>query len=266
MHQRYRTKGIFLKKRNQGEADRIFTVFTEQFGKIEVAGRAIRKITSKLRSGADVFYLSELEFIQGKHYKTLTDAVVIDRFRDIRENHQKTEAARKITGILDSLITKEEKDDKVWQLLLESFGFIENSESEKILPDFGGITAGKESCSWQTGNCKSKIVYYFLWNLLSVSGYSPELYKCSVCASKLLPETFFFVPQEGGVVCWQCFSNNDLKSGLWFNIHTDTVKILRVYLKEGWDIAGKLRIATDIRQNLSEISDNYCDFLRESAP
>ena len=248
MHQRYRTQGIFLKKQERGEADQLFTVITSDFGKIDVLGKAIRKITSKLRSGADIFYFAEIEFIQGKHHKTLTDALAIDKFDNIRKNHQRLEATQKIADVLDSFITKEEKDEKTWQLLLESFRSIENLEIENYL---------------KIENCKLKIIYYyFLWNLLSILGYSPELYKCPVCDSKLLPETFFFVPQEGGVVCWRCFSSNGLKNGLWFNIHVDTVKILRVWLKDNWDLAGKLRIGTDAQRNLLEISDNYCSFLR----
>jgi len=39
MHQRYRVKGIFIKKQDQGEADQLLTVFTEQFGKIIVVDK-----------------------------------------------------------------------------------------------------------------------------------------------------------------------------------------------------------------------------------
>jgi len=64
----YRTQGLILKKEDQGEADLLFTIYTKDFGKLEILGRAIRKISSKLRSGAEIFYLSEVEFIQGKIY------------------------------------------------------------------------------------------------------------------------------------------------------------------------------------------------------
>ena len=69
----YRTQGFILKKTDRGEADQILTIYTKDFGKLEILGKAIRKIKSKLRSGADLFYFSEIEFIQGKAYKTLTD-------------------------------------------------------------------------------------------------------------------------------------------------------------------------------------------------
>ena len=71
----YKTKGFIYKKRNRGETDRIFTIFTYDFGKIDVWGRAIRKIDSKLKSGIDIFYLSYIEFVQGKK-KTLLNTLI----------------------------------------------------------------------------------------------------------------------------------------------------------------------------------------------
>jgi len=264
MHQRYRAKGIFIKKQDQDEADQLLTVFTEQFGKIEVLAKGIRKITSKLRAGADVFYLSEIEFIQGKSYKTLTDALLIDKFDSIRQEPEKLQIVLKIVGLLDQFANQEATDEKLWRFLLQIFEAIENLEIKNSLLNSEGITANKASGSWQIGNWKLEIIrHYSLWNFFAVLGYSPELHHCPLCTRKLLPETFFFVPSEGGVVCWQCFSANDLKkNGLWFPIKVDVVKTLRVWLSQEWAEAGKVRFGQEAQQNLCDISENYLEFLR----
>ena len=85
----YRTKGFVLKKECREEADQLFTLFTKDFGKLEVLGKAIRKISSKLRANIEVFYLTEVEFIQGKNQKILTDAILIEKFKNLRENLKK---------------------------------------------------------------------------------------------------------------------------------------------------------------------------------
>lgn len=240
----YRTQGIFLKKNDRGEADQLLTIFTEKFGKIEVVAKSIRKITSKLRSGADVFYCSELEFVQGKNCKIITDVAVIDKMENLRKNFQRLTMAVSMAEMLDRFVSKEEKDEKIWQLTFEIF----------------------QKLNYQPLTTNYQLIYhYFLWNLLTILGYSPELNHCPVCRKKLLPETFFFVPDEGGVVCWQCFSKKELKNnGPWFNIQVDTVKVLRVFIRDNWDLASKLTIGDDIRQNFLEISENYCGFLQES--
>jgi len=40
----YRAQGFILKKEDRGEADRIFTIYTKDFGKLELLAKAVRKI------------------------------------------------------------------------------------------------------------------------------------------------------------------------------------------------------------------------------
>jgi DNA repair protein RecO (recombination protein O) len=241
----YRTQGIFLKKEDRGEADQLFTIFTKDYGKLEILGKAIRKIKSKLRSGAELFYLSEIEFIQGKTYKTLTDAILIEKFKKLRENLEKLEISYKIADALDSLTGKEEKDDKIWHLLKGTFQRLNN-------------------CKLKIENWELKIMYYFfLWNLFSLLGFQPELYSCPVCGKKLLPETFWFLPSEGGVVCWRCFKKyREAQKKEAREISVDTVKILRIFLEKDWDFVKKIKLEKETIKNLEEISQLYLEYLR----
>jgi len=156
----YRTKGFFIKKVDRGEADRLFTIYTKDFGKLEILGKAIRKIKSKLRGGADLFYLSEIEFIQGKTHKTLTDTILIENFSGIRKDLKRLKIAHQIANLLDNLVGLEEKDKQIWQLLLEAFQKLNSLRSEIIY-------------------------YYFFWNLVSVLGYQPQLQRDSLCGKKI---------------------------------------------------------------------------------
>jgi len=69
MFTHYRTQGFILKKADAGEADRLFTVYTKDFGKLELLARAVRKIKSKLRAGLEIFYLSEMNSSREKPRK-----------------------------------------------------------------------------------------------------------------------------------------------------------------------------------------------------
>jgi DNA repair protein RecO (recombination protein O) len=240
----YRTEGIFLKKENRGEADQLFTVFTKEFGKVEILGKAIRKITSKLRAGADIFYLSEIEFIQGKTYKILTDAVLKEKFNNLRQNPGKLELAYNVVDDLDSLTYQEEKDKSIWRLLKETFEELNVLElSDK--------------------NILKMVYFYFLWRLFLILGYKPELYNCPICQKKLLPETFWFLPTEGGVVCWQCLKGlSEEKKKLAEDISVDTVKIIRVLLEKDLKQAEKIKIDSKEMDNLEKISQSFLSFLK----
>lgn len=233
----YRTQGFILKKTDRGESDRIFTIYTRDFGKLEILAKAIRKIKSKLRRGTEIFYLSEIEFIQGKIYKTLTDAVIIENFRKIGKDLGKIALSFQISGILDNLIRKDEKDEKTWNLLIGTFKELNRQPS--------------------IAKNQQLLFYYFIWNFLSVLGYKPELYICSLCNRKLAPRNLYFNFREGGVTCEGCF----MKSEEGEKISPETIKVLRFILEKKWRIVSRLRIEEKSFIILKKISDYWIKFL-----
>jgi len=242
----YRTQGFILKKEDRGEADQLFTIYTKDFGKLEILGKAIRKISSKLRSGAELFYLSEIEFIQGKAHKTLTDAIVIEKHKNIRQNLEKLKVAYQIAGVLDELVSGQEKDEKIWELLNEVFEKlkIENSLNPALLQKGGG---------------KLEIIYYyFLWNLLSILGYQIDLYHCLDCQKKLLPGKLYFKP-EPGIICEKCAGKVKYKK----EISSDVIKILRLFLNKNWNTLSRLKITDVYEKSLKKISENYFSYYKK---
>ena len=230
----YRTKGLIFKKEDRGDADQLFTVFTKEFGKLEISAKAIRKISSKLRSGAEIFYLSEIEFIQGKAQKTLTDAVLVEKFADLKKDLGKLKIAYKISDVLDKLIRGQEPDLKIWNLILETFYGLKELKNED----------GKLEI----------IYYYFLWNFLSILGYQPNFYHCILCEEKLKPETLYFDLAEGGIVCESCHKKTKAKL---LETEPETIKILRAILKKDWLTVKRLKIEIKNQKPLKLISDNF---------
>jgi len=231
-----RTKGFFLEKREYNADSRIFNVFTKDFGLIHVFGKAIRKIKSKLRAGTEIFSLSEIEFIQGKIHKTLTDVVLLDKFKNLKTDSDKFQIALRISKDINNLIHEEEKDDKIWQLLKKTFQRLNIWESK-------------------IGSWKLEIIYhYFFWNLISILGYKPELYYCHICHQKLSPENIYLFSKENGIICKSCFQKtNKTDQELYSNISINTIKILRIILKKDWEILKHLKIKEEDKNNLGSL-------------
>ncbi len=57
-----KTSAIVLNKINYGEFDRILTLITEDYGKIKVIAKSVRKQKSKMASSLDYFCLSSISF------------------------------------------------------------------------------------------------------------------------------------------------------------------------------------------------------------
>jgi len=241
----YRTFGFVLKKTDRGEFDQSFSVFTRDFGKLEITAKAIRKIKSKLRAGIDIFYFSEIEFIQGKNQKTLTDAIAVEKFVDIRRNLGGLGTARKIAQALDGMVRGQEKDQRIYNLLEEVFNKLNDcaaASDAQILPEPFSVPTKLEI-----------IYYYFVWNLFSILGYQINLYDCALCQKKLSPQYLFFNPEEGGIICDACF----LRAGKGERISPDIVKIVRLLAEKNWKIARRLKVEESQRELLERISENY---------
>ncbi len=236
----YRTQGFILQKTDRGEADRIFTIYTKDFGKLEILVKAERKIKSKLKGGLGLFCLSEIEFIQGKTHKTLTDAILTKNFPNLRKSLERLPIAYKISEILDNLIKGQESDEQIWNLLKETCQRLDNQQ----------LTINNQQLLYQ----------YFLWNLFSILGYQPELYNCSICQKKLTPEKLYFDPKQGGIVCDNCFKQ--LETHLP-RIDSDTVKILRLFSQKNWGILKRLKLKGAYFEALESISENYLNYILE---
>jgi len=146
----YKTQGIILKKRDAGEANRVFTVFSKEYGKVALWAASERKITSKLRGGLTLFSLSNLSFIQGKQKKVLVEAVPARSFLPVPCDLSCLRAAYLAAHLLDLHTAKEEQDERVWELLHNFFVVLGQESSpqqayQSFAPQFLGLAGyGKE--------------------------------------------------------------------------------------------------------------------------
>lgn len=233
----YLTDGIILKKKDIREADQFFTVFTEDFGKISLLARASRKIKSKLRGGLRIFSLSQIEFIQGKNQKTLTDSFTKKNFEKIFKSSSKIKVGNKISEVLEKLSSQEEADKRVWELLKNAF---ENLNKNKSL------------------SLDLKVYYYFFWNFVKLIGFEPSLKNCSTCSKKVSPP-FYFSPHKGGLICKNCAKDLD-----FVEITADSVKIIRTIIESDWNYFSRLKIKRSHFESIKKITDLYYSSLSES--
>lgn len=239
MFPKYRTLGLVFKIEEKEEADFLLKVYTQNFGKISILGKGIRKISSKLRPATQLFNLSEIEFVEGKNNKILTDAIIKEKFLNIKKDLKRLAIAYKISESLDELILDEEKEEKVWFLILETF-FQLNDQS------------------FSTKNLSFNY-YYFFWNLISILGHKPQLYFCAFCQKKLLAKNLYFNEKEGGIICQNCFK----KLNYGKKVSSSLVKMLRIILEKKFDYFMKIKASKEEIENLEKISENFFIFLKK---
>lgn len=224
MTEKSKTKGFIFKEVDKLESDKVFSIFTEDYGRLDISAKAVRKINSKLRPGIKKYFFSEIEFVHGKNNKTLTDAKLIGKnFLSLGN----LEFAYKISDILDRFIKGEEKDPGVFTLLSEVFSYLNQSKNKNLL------------------------YYYFLWNFLFTQGFYFEIKKCVNCKNGLFSNGIYISSREGGVVCGVCSKD---KNGIQ-KINEDVIKFLRLVRSNKINIIKRLKIDLHSEKIIEEISN-----------
>ena len=123
-----RSKGIVISKTDVEEADRYITVFMEEFGKVSVFVKGIRK--SKKRDKTAVDILSETDFLF--HMKNeniiLSDFFSIDNYKNIKKDIEKLNVALYIFSVLNQVLVENGKNRGMYTLLEKTLRYLDKTE------------------------------------------------------------------------------------------------------------------------------------------
>lgn len=133
-HNIYQTEGIVLRKRDFGEAERVYNIYTEKFGMITVAAQGVRFLKSKLRYNLDLFAFGNFSLVAGKNIWRITDTEEVGKI-----NGENLEVFSRISNFLLRMIKGEERNEFVWQKIKKFFwdGGDEVETITVILHDLG---------------------------------------------------------------------------------------------------------------------------------
>lgn len=116
----YKTEGIILKSAERGEADRLFTIYTREYGKIQARARSVRKQESKLKGFLEPLTHSIFALAKSRTIDIITDIESINIFPHLRANLESLNKACYVATLADKLIVGPEPDEALWGLLLNS--------------------------------------------------------------------------------------------------------------------------------------------------
>ena len=121
----YQTPGIILKQIDRGEADQIFTIYTQKKGKILALGRGTKKIQSKLNSQLKSLAVIDLMIASGRNYDHIAAAQIQRNFLKIGHDLKKIVLASFALEIIDRLTKIGLRDEKIFFLLVKYFNVLD---------------------------------------------------------------------------------------------------------------------------------------------
>ncbi len=138
MYSIYTTEGIILSATYSKEADRVYRIFTKEFGLILAEAKGVRKIDSKLRYSLQLFSLADFSLVRGKDKWRITSASLKKNiFFDLNGYKDCRAIFCRVASLILRLIHGEEKNELLFEYLKKSAEFlIEKKPADAVLQSF----------------------------------------------------------------------------------------------------------------------------------
>ena len=182
----YRAVGLTLRKSPSGEADLVSSLYTREYGKLDVMARGARRLTSKLMGHFEPLTLVRLSIARGRTLDIVAEAEVVNAFPDVKADYASVARGLHVVELIDGFSASSAANPQALDLALQTLEAI-----------------GKQSGAYDELALDLPLRYFDL-QLLQLSGFLPELYQCVECGDELEPERHRFAAGAGGAICPDC--------------------------------------------------------------
>ncbi len=231
----YRTEAIVLARLNLGEADRIFTLFTPQYGKLRVIAKGVRKSRSRLGPHLEIFTRCQLNLSRGRDLDVVTSAETVDAYPPLRDDLDVLGHASHMVELVARLTEDRQEQPPVYDLLRGSL---------RLLAD---------------GVDPFAVTRHFEFMLLVTLGYRPELYRCLESGEPLEATTNLFSANRGGMLSMACRGADPRAVPVSIN----TQKYLRELDRNGLGNIIRLQVPFDTQHEVEGVLGGYIRHLTE---
>jgi DNA repair protein RecO (recombination protein O) len=225
----YATPAIVLRQRKLGDADKILTLYTARFGKVDAVAKGVRKTKSRLAGHVEPLTQASFQLARGKSLDIVTQVEATESFQSVRDDLDRLSRGLYAAELLDKFTELHEEHFDLYRLLLDTLRRI------GTLPDF------------------DTPVRFYEMALLDTLGYRPELEECVSCRERLAPVTNYWTAAGGGVVCPAC----RIDEAAVRPIAPNTVKLLRLLLHGRFSDVARVIVDAELAGELERAMLEY---------
>jgi DNA repair protein RecO (recombination protein O) len=176
MSRTYKATGINLKSMPLGEADRLVTILTREFGLIRVVAPGARKQKSKLGGRSGLFVVNELLLAKGRSLDKITQAETLESYPGLSKDLGKLAASQYLAELVLCHALSEQPQEELFELLNEHLRRLE------CLPSTPGNQTGVSLVLAHLS--------HGIFHLLALAGIAPQVQICCVTQHSLKPDFF----------------------------------------------------------------------------
>jgi len=176
----YATPAIVLRQRKLGDADKIVTLYTANFGKVDAVAKGVRRVTSRLAGSVEPLSHGSFMFAHGRNLDIITQAQPIETFQPLRDDLGRLSHALYVAEMIDRATEERAENFALYRLLLDTL--------RRLSQD----------------NDLALVLRFFEMSLLNELGYRPELQHCVICRDTSKADGRFLSASAGGIICDDC--------------------------------------------------------------
>lgn len=232
----YPTSAIALKRMDYGEADRIITVFTPEYGKFRVLAKGVRRATSRMAGHLELFSHAHLMVAKGRDLDLATQASTVETFRGVRDDLVKTSQAYHMAELIDGLLEDRDAHSDLFTLFRNALAAL----ADDALP-------------------AEMVARHFELQFLSTVGFQPQLTRCLSCRAVIKPGANGYSTALGGVLCPTCAIREPTSAP----IAVDILKLLRYLQRTSRVDDVALRVPAAVLKDAERLVRRQIEFLLE---
>jgi DNA repair protein RecO (recombination protein O) len=237
----YKADGIVLRHIDYGEADRILTIMTREYGKLRAIAKGARKVTSKLASTADLLTRTQFVLASGRELDIVTQGSTLERFDHLRDSLWHGSAAYAVAEMLDRGLEDRAEVPVIYTLTLDTLRRLDSDAASWLADPTSTNAAGPATRGWAA-------LLYFELRLLDQLGYKPNVSTCVACENQLEPlDGHSFNAELGGALCPACSRYSQRRLPLL------SLKVLRLVQRTPWKNLPVMRIDSATRSDVDSI-------------
>lgn len=233
MSETFNTKALVLNRFVYREYDSRVTVYTADFGKIDLLARGTQRTGSKLAAHIEPLSLVDLMIVKGRKTDYIGSSIISEAYSGIKNDLAKLPSAGAALFAFNRLVKSEARDEELLILLLEFLDVLDRKPAQ---------------ADWLLASWSLKF--------LSALGYQPELYHCLSCKKRLAPDNNYFSIMRGGIFCSDC-SRRELNLEV---IDENSIKMLRLVLSSSLADLINLRAEPRAFDRVNNLVKNLLNF------
>ena len=231
----YKTEAIVLRQRKLGEADRILTLHTPAYGKLDAKAKGVRKTTSRMAGHLQPLNRCMVQLARGRTMEVVAGCETLESFQRLREELERLSRALYAAELADRVLPERVESETTYRLLLETLRRLQGDTDLDL------------------------VLRYYEMRLLELSGFRPELERCLGCDQPLQPQPNFFSPAGGGTYCPPCGAGAAGSRRLSVN----GLKVLRLLQRASYKEVGRLNMAPALAQEVERHLRSYIVYMLE---